>query len=210
MSGSGLADFIEALKSDPALKQRAIQARRDAMTNIRREADAIAAVAAAAGFDLSEWAKRPTDGSIDEFIAPAVWEPAASWRPPPCNRRSPADAFFGVQAWLRESPPIEALAAPPPSSISFVELWERIARGASAVLTCGLPDQPEDTVLEGLREDLTLRLSRVGEGAVWEHFNAYRTLNELIRAHLDADEAVIAEPFIAASSRHYAPTASNS
>ena len=55
-------------------------------------------------------------------------------------------------------------------------------------LTCGLPDQPEDTVLEGLREDLTLRLSRVGEGAVWEHFNAYRTLNELIRAHLDADE----------------------
>ena len=66
MSGSGLADFIEALKSDPALKQRAIQARRDAMTNIRREADAIAAVAAAAGFDLSSPAKRPTDGSIDE------------------------------------------------------------------------------------------------------------------------------------------------
>jgi hypothetical protein len=62
MSGSGLADFIEALKSDSALKERVKQAQRVAMTNIRREADAIAAVAAAAGFDLSEWAKRPTDG----------------------------------------------------------------------------------------------------------------------------------------------------
>ena len=79
--------------------------------------------------------------------------------------------FSALQAWLRELPPIEALAAPPPSSISFVELWERIARGASAVLTCGLPDQPEDTVLEGLREDLNLGMSRVlGEGAVWGAF----------------------------------------
>jgi len=62
MSGSTLADFVEALKSDPALKERVKQAERAAMTNIRREADAIAAVAADAGFDLSEWAKRPTDG----------------------------------------------------------------------------------------------------------------------------------------------------
>ena len=71
LSGSGLADFIEALKSDPALKERAIQAKREAMTNIRRKADAIAAVAADAGFDLSEWAKRPTDGKYtraDEIV----------------------------------------------------------------------------------------------------------------------------------------------
>jgi hypothetical protein len=62
MSGSNLADFIQALKSNPALKERVMQAERQAMTNIRREADAIAAIAADAGFDLSEWAKRPTDG----------------------------------------------------------------------------------------------------------------------------------------------------
>ena len=62
MSGSNLADFVEALKSDPAFKERVKQAERKAMTNIRREADAIAAVAADAGFDLNEWAKRPTDG----------------------------------------------------------------------------------------------------------------------------------------------------
>jgi hypothetical protein len=59
---SGLADFIEALKSDPALKERVKQAEREAMANIRREAEAIAAIAREAGFDLSEWAKRPTDG----------------------------------------------------------------------------------------------------------------------------------------------------
>jgi Nif11 domain len=62
MSGSNLADFIQALKSDPALKERVMQAEREAMTNIRRKADAITAVAGDAGFDLSEWAKRPTDG----------------------------------------------------------------------------------------------------------------------------------------------------
>jgi hypothetical protein len=62
MSDSNLMKFIQALKSDPALKERVIEAQREAMTNIRREADAIAAVARDAGFDLSEWAKRPTDG----------------------------------------------------------------------------------------------------------------------------------------------------
>jgi type 2 lantibiotic biosynthesis protein LanM len=96
--------------------------------------------------------------------------------------------FSAIQAWLRESPPIEDLAGPPSSSISFVELWAPIARGASAALASSLPDQPEVAVLSDLRENLTLRLSQVGEGAVWEHFNAHRTLNELVRAHLDADE----------------------
>jgi len=96
--------------------------------------------------------------------------------------------YSAIQAWLRESPRIEDLAAPPPSSISFVELWAPIARGASAALASGLSDRPEVTVLNDLRENLTLRLSQVGEGAVWEHFNAHRTLNELVRAHLDADE----------------------
>ena len=34
MSGSNLADFVEALKSDPALKERVKQAERKAMTNM--------------------------------------------------------------------------------------------------------------------------------------------------------------------------------
>jgi Nif11 domain len=62
MTGSSFMDFVEALKSDPALKERVQQARQEAMTNIRREADAIAAIARDAGFDMNEWAKRPTDG----------------------------------------------------------------------------------------------------------------------------------------------------
>jgi hypothetical protein len=62
MSESIPADFIAALNTDAGLKDRVRQAQRDAMANIRREADAIVAVAADAGFDLSDWAKRPTDG----------------------------------------------------------------------------------------------------------------------------------------------------
>jgi nitrogen fixation uncharacterized protein len=61
MRGSTFMDFVEALKSDPALKERVQQARQEAMTNVRREADAIAAIARDAGFDISEWARRPTD-----------------------------------------------------------------------------------------------------------------------------------------------------
>lgn len=61
MAGSGLADFVEALRSNAALKDKVKQAEQDALANIRRQADAIAAVARDAGFDLTEWAKRPTD-----------------------------------------------------------------------------------------------------------------------------------------------------
>jgi type 2 lantibiotic biosynthesis protein LanM len=96
--------------------------------------------------------------------------------------------FSAIQAWLRESPPIEDLDPTASSSISFVELWDRIARGASAALASALPDQPEVSVLNDLRENLALRLSQVGEGPVWEYFNAHRPLNVLLRAHLDADE----------------------
>jgi hypothetical protein len=64
MSDSSVLKFIDALKSDPALKQRVIQAQREATTDIRREADAIVAVARELGFDLGEWAKRPTDGKF--------------------------------------------------------------------------------------------------------------------------------------------------
>ena len=99
--------------------------------------------------------------------------------------------FSAIQAWLRESPPIEDLDAASSSSISFVELWARIARGASAALASGLPDQPEVSVLDDLRENLTLRLSQVGEGPVWEYFNAHRPLNVLLWAHLDADERAV-------------------
>lgn len=62
MTGSNFMDFVEALKSDPALKERVQQARQEATTNISGEADAIAAIARDAGFDINEWAKRPTDG----------------------------------------------------------------------------------------------------------------------------------------------------
>ena len=62
MTGSNFMDFGEALKSDPALKERVQQARQEATTNISGEADAIAAIARDAGFDINEWAKRPTDG----------------------------------------------------------------------------------------------------------------------------------------------------
>jgi type 2 lantibiotic biosynthesis protein LanM len=96
--------------------------------------------------------------------------------------------FSAIQAWLRESPPIEDLDATASSSVSFVELWVRIAQGASAALASCLPDQPEVSVLNDLSENLILRLSQVGEGPVWEYFNARRPLNVLLRAHLDADE----------------------
>jgi hypothetical protein len=61
MSSSSFMDFVEALKSDPALKERVQQARQESTTDIRREADAIAAIARDSGFDINEWAKRPTD-----------------------------------------------------------------------------------------------------------------------------------------------------
>jgi type 2 lantibiotic biosynthesis protein LanM len=99
--------------------------------------------------------------------------------------------FSVIQAWLRESPPIEDLDATASSSVSFVELWARIARGASVALASCLPDQPEVSVLNDLRENLVLRLSQVGEGPVWEYFNAHRPLNVLLRAHLDADERAL-------------------
>jgi type 2 lantibiotic biosynthesis protein LanM len=96
--------------------------------------------------------------------------------------------FSVIQGWLRESAPIEDLDATASSSVSFVELWSRIARGASVALASCLPDQPEVSVLNELRENLVLRLSQVGEGPVWEYFNARRPLNVLLSAHLDADE----------------------
>ena len=89
---------------------------------------------------------------------------------------------------MRESPPIEDVVSPPAPSISFVELWARISRSACAALASSLPHQTEAAVLSDLRENLTLRLSQVGEGAVWEHFNTQRTLKDLIKAHLDVDQ----------------------
>lgn len=52
MASSSVADFVKALKSDPALKARVEKAQREAMVNIRREADAIAPVAS--------WRRPPT------------------------------------------------------------------------------------------------------------------------------------------------------
>jgi class II lanthipeptide synthase len=113
------------------------------------------------------------------------------------RHRAAADGridFSAIQDWLRESPPIEDLEATPSSSISFVELWARIARGACAALASGLSDQPEVSVLNDLRENLTLRLAQVGEGPVWEYFNAHRPLNVLLWAHLDAKDLDAKDP----------------
>ena len=70
MASSSVADFVKALKSDPALKARVEKAQREAMVNIRREADAIAAIAHKEGFDISEWAKRPSDSAFDDKTLP--------------------------------------------------------------------------------------------------------------------------------------------
>jgi hypothetical protein len=73
MSSSSVMDFVRALKSDPALKARVVKAQREAMASIHREADAIVAVARKEGFDLSDWAKRPSDGSLDKASAEDCW-----------------------------------------------------------------------------------------------------------------------------------------
>jgi hypothetical protein len=73
MSNTSVMDFVRALKSDPALKARVVKAQREAMANIHREADAIVAVARKEGFDLSDWAKRPSDGSLDKASAEDCW-----------------------------------------------------------------------------------------------------------------------------------------
>ncbi|OMC44352.1 hypothetical protein A5745_08755 [Mycobacterium sp. IS-2888] len=62
MSEYSLEQFFQALASDAALRERVVQAEQEADRRMRRESDAIAAIAAQAGFDLSEWAKRPSDG----------------------------------------------------------------------------------------------------------------------------------------------------
>ena len=96
--------------------------------------------------------------------------------------------FSLIEAWLRESPQIDANPHRPLASISFIELWAPIALGASAVLASNFADSPSATVLADLRDHLILQLSQVGEAAVWEHFNSRRTLDALVKAHLDADE----------------------
>jgi type 2 lantibiotic biosynthesis protein LanM len=98
--------------------------------------------------------------------------------------------FPAIQEWLRDSTPIDD-ACPPPvdcPAVSFVELWLRIATGASAALAASLPTTVGASVLRDLRDQLIIRLSEVGEATVWQHFNDRRTLGDLVSAHLDADE----------------------
>jgi hypothetical protein len=59
MDESSLAQFIEALHADPALRERVVHAEREASSGIGRDAEAIIAIAADAGFDLSGWSLRP-------------------------------------------------------------------------------------------------------------------------------------------------------
>ncbi|OMC48465.1 hypothetical protein A5745_08760 [Mycobacterium sp. IS-2888] len=97
--------------------------------------------------------------------------------------------FSAIQAWLRESPPIRDDGTRPGPAPSFAELWAPIAAGAGAVLASSLTDGPEPGVIQDLRDDLTGRLSEVGEAVVWQFFNTHRTLPELVKAHLQASDA---------------------
>lgn len=72
MTRSNFMDFIEALKSDPALMERVRQVRQETMADVQRESEAIAALARDAGFNLDEWAKRPTDAKRAPQAADAI------------------------------------------------------------------------------------------------------------------------------------------
>ena len=96
--------------------------------------------------------------------------------------------FPTIQKWLRDSPPIdEARPAPDCPPVTFAELWEPIAAGACTALAASLPAAVEASALRDLRDELILRLSELGESTVWKHFNARRTLRDLVLAHIEAD-----------------------
>jgi hypothetical protein len=59
MSGSSLAEFIEALKTDEALREQVVAAEQAASSAITRDVEAVTAVAADAGFYIDGWTRRP-------------------------------------------------------------------------------------------------------------------------------------------------------
>ncbi|WP_406003925.1 type 2 lanthipeptide synthetase LanM family protein [Streptomyces sp. NBC_00829] len=119
-------------------------------------------------------------------------------------RADASDTFLALQGWLRSSTPIDASDAPLSGSppVSFVELWQCIARGAMRELSKGLPahiaiqyrigheswaDHPG--IHRDLANNLIMNLSAVGEPAVWEEFSRRRSPSDLVIAHLDSGES---------------------
>lgn len=111
------------------------------------------------------------------------------------------DNFTGIQHWLKESPPItdERQPAEPPH-VSFVELWRRIAIGATNELANTLPtsvathyetkqdDWGEyDSIRRNLSDDLITKLSVICEPLLWSEFNRQRFPSQAVLAHLGAE-----------------------
>ena len=108
------------------------------------------------------------------------------------------DVFRAIQDWLRSSPPIDesgpSSAGPP---VSFVDLWQRVAVGGMDELSRSLPAElaayyrtdhkawaEYRDIHRDLSDDLIIKLSVVGEPAVWERFNSRRTPRDVVMAHL--------------------------
>jgi type 2 lantibiotic biosynthesis protein LanM len=110
-----------------------------------------------------------------------------------------SDAFRRMQGWLRGSAKItESESATYGPSVSFAELWSRIARDGMAELAGTLPRgvaahyQTErqawgdyQDVHRDLSDELITRLSVVGESAIWAEFQRRRTPGNIVMAHLE-------------------------
>ena len=112
----------------------------------------------------------------------------------------PADPhqFDAIQEWLRASSPISARSdGPSPPTVSFAELWQRIASGAMAqllrdlpteVTTCfgsvSCPQMPRNRVYAALHQNLVVRLARAGEAVLWKVFTGRRAPDQIVFAHL--------------------------
>lgn len=119
-----------------------------------------------------------------------------------CASRETEVIFQTIQRWLRDSPPIQELSPSKPGpSVSFLELWQRIAAGAMVELANSLPS--ETAVFYGIHNgawagcadlhddftnDLIIKLSAISESVLWKQFNSRRTSRDVIMAHLDAPE----------------------
>src|SRR5215218_5807468 len=86
-------------------------------------------------------------------------------------------SFTAISASLQNSDPISELCSP--HSVPFAELWQRVADAAAKELI-----DPGDEICTNLIADLTTRLSRVGEAALWAELNARRSPSDVVVEHL--------------------------
>jgi len=85
--------------------------------------------------------------------------------------------FTAIAASLQNSEPINEHCSP--HSVPFAELWQRVADAAAKELI-----EPGDEICTNLIADLTTRLSRVGEAALWSELNARRSPSDVVAEHL--------------------------